>query len=71
VLVVTVLLFLVYLPARADDSLLEVRFQADWLLNGTHAGVLFAQRNGYFEQEGLSVELVPGNGSANALRMLG
>lgn len=35
-----------------------------------HAGLLFAQDQGYFEQEGLSVEIIPGNGSADALRHL-
>lgn len=55
---------------QADNQLQSVKFRADWLISSMHSGVLFAQKQGYFEEEGLSVEIIPGSGSADSLRYL-
>lgn len=44
-------------------SLQKVKVQAGWLLNGEFANVCVAIMNGYYNEEGLDVELVPGGPS--------
>ena len=45
-----------------DDDLDQLTLSLDWFPNADHAGIYAAQALGYFEDEGLEVELqVPGN----------
>ncbi|MGF1503761.1 MAG: ABC transporter substrate-binding protein [Anaerolineae bacterium] len=40
------------------DELTSVTLMLDWVPNVNHTGIFVAQENGYFEQEGLQVEIV-------------
>ena len=49
---------------NAEDGQLEkVRVQAGWVLNAEFANVCSAIKEGYYEEEGLEVELIPGGPS--------
>jgi len=47
-------------PVAYSDSLEKIEVQAGWLLNGEFANVCSAISNGYYEEENLKVELLPG-----------
>lgn len=60
-----------FLPAGiAQEPPVQVNFRAEWHLSVNHAGLLIAREQGYFEEEGLSVEVYSGSGSSEALRHL-
>ncbi|BDZ64378.1 ABC transporter substrate-binding protein [Agromyces mangrovi Wang et al. 2018] len=44
------------------DELTEVKLQLQWLPQGQFAGYFAAVENGYFEEEGLEVEIIPSGG---------
>ncbi|MGR2752583.1 ABC transporter substrate-binding protein [Agromyces arachidis] len=44
------------------DELTPVRLQLQWLPQGQFAGYFAAVENGYFEEEGLEVEIIPSGG---------
>ncbi len=44
------------------DSLTSVRLQLQWLPQAQFAGYYVAQEKGYFEEEGLEVEIIPSGG---------
>lgn len=47
--------------AKSDDSLTDVSFVLDWTPNTNHTGIYVAKEKGFFEEEGLSVDiLLPG-----------
>ena len=46
--------------ADAPYKLLHVRFQTDWFPQGEHGGFYYAQAMGYYAEEGLDVEIMPG-----------
>jgi len=53
---------------EVKDNLEKVTFILDWLPNTNHTGIYAALERGYFEEEGLEVEIVqPQEGDANAL----
>lgn len=54
-------------PASAAP-LKDVTFVTDFNVNGRHAYFFVAKARGYYEQEGLNVEIVRGAGSADAIR---
>ena len=55
----------------ADEGPTQVTIALDWYPNSNHAGLYLAQERGYFEEEGLEVELyVPGD-PADGLRLVG
>ena len=41
-----------------EDRLQEVTFMLDWVPNVNHVGIFVAQDQGYFEDEGLNVEII-------------
>ncbi|MFA5644230.1 MAG: ABC transporter substrate-binding protein [Patescibacteria group bacterium] len=43
-----------------DEQLEKVRVQAGWILNAEFANICSAIKEGYYEEEGLDVELIPG-----------
>ncbi|WP_043529515.1 ABC transporter substrate-binding protein [Litchfieldella xinjiangensis] len=51
--------------SHADDT--RIRFQLDWRFEGPAAPFLMAVERGYFEEEGLEVEVDSGSGSAGAI----
>jgi NitT/TauT family transport system substrate-binding protein len=51
------------LPAGAAD---EVTLQLNWFPLADHAPFYIAKQRGYFEEEGIELEIVRGQGSANA-----
>ncbi len=48
------------LEKKQVKQLEKLRVQAGWLLNGEFANICSAIVNGYYEDEGLNVELIPG-----------
>jgi NitT/TauT family transport system substrate-binding protein len=48
------------LPARADGHLYTIRMQLGWLASNGIMGEVMADHLGYFEEEGLALEIVPG-----------
>lgn len=51
------------LPA-ADRPLSKIRVQLDWVAEPEHGGFYQAQERGFFAEEGLDVELIPGGPNA-------
>ena len=47
-------------PQKAADAPLKVRLQSDWYPQGEHGGFYYALANGYYAEEGLDVEILPG-----------
>jgi NitT/TauT family transport system substrate-binding protein len=47
-----------------------VTFQLDWVPGGYHAGFALAQQAGFYEAEGISVRLSPGNGSSKTAQLV-
>jgi NitT/TauT family transport system substrate-binding protein len=52
-------------PALAQDT--EIQFALDWRFEGPSAPYFLAIDNGYFEEEGLDVEITAGQGSLDAI----
>lgn len=51
-----------------DKKLTPVSFVLDWTPNTNHTGIYVAKENGYFEEQGLDVEIIlPGEVGANQL----
>ena len=48
--------------AEGGDDLTPVKLQLQWLPQGQFAGYFAAQELGYFEEEGLDVEIIPSGG---------
>lgn len=54
--------------AQEQEELKEVTMVLDWTPNTNHTGLYVAQKNGYFEEQGLDVEIImPGEAGANQL----
>ncbi|AZH27058.1 ABC transporter substrate-binding protein [Haloplanus aerogenes] len=49
----------------------DVSVILNWKPNATQAGYFVADRNGFYEEEGLNVELVPGQGGGFAAKQVG
>jgi NitT/TauT family transport system substrate-binding protein len=47
---------------NGGDELTQVKLQLQWLPQGQFAGYFAAVENGYFEEEGLEVEIIPSGG---------
>lgn len=54
-----------------DAELQGVTLYLDFAFDGLHAPFLLAQENGCFSDEGLDVDIRPGQGSADAVRIVG
>lgn len=55
--------------AGGDGSLKQVTFQLNWVPGGFNAGFALAREKGYYEDEGMFVSIVPGNGSATTAQL--
>ena len=40
-----------------DESVESIKLALDWYPNANHIGLYIAQENGYFQEEGLAVEI--------------
>ena len=55
--------------AQAAD-LTKVDFQLNWKISGAHAAYYVAVKNGWFEEEGLDVNIILGQGSGYTVKVL-
>lgn len=62
-------LALAFSPERAN-ALEKIPFTLNWKMQGTHAAIFLAADRGYFAAEGLELEIVAGDGSANVVNRL-
>ncbi|MBI4494253.1 MAG: ABC transporter substrate-binding protein [Chloroflexi bacterium] len=46
-------------------------FRLDYLVAGSHAAVFLAQEKGFFDEEGLALEIYEGRGSATTVKLIG
>lgn len=60
VLLFSLLLLAIVPAAGAQDELIPVRIQLKWVTQAQFAGYYAAEAQGYFEEEGLDVEILPG-----------
>ena len=54
--------------AQAAD---KVKLRLDWVYGAEHAPIFLAKEKGYFAQEGIDVELLPGEGSSVTVKLVG
>lgn len=52
-----------------DNGPTQVHFQLNWVPGGFNAGFALAKERGYYEDEGLFVTIIPGNGSATTAQL--
>jgi NitT/TauT family transport system substrate-binding protein len=52
-------------------ELTKVTLRTDWLANGSHAGFYWAKAKGYYEEAGLDVEILEGQGSTQTVQLVG
>ena len=57
-----------FAPSSATAQSTEIAFGLDFIALGRHAPWYVALEKGFFEEEGLSVEIVPSRGTAEAIR---
>ena len=55
----------------ADTDKTQVQFILDWKAQMEHAGFFVAEQKGFYEQEGLEVEILEGSGAPTAARVVG
>ncbi len=54
--------------AQADD---KVKLRLDWVYGAEHAPIFLAKAKGYFADEGIDLELSPGEGSSVTVKLVG
>ena len=59
---------MVGLPSLAMAQSWNIRFQLSWFANESATGEIVADKKGYFQDKGLSVEIAPGGPSVNAIQ---
>ena len=52
------------------SELTEVTFILNWIPDASHVGYYVAKDKGFYEQNGLDVEIIPGKGSSNAVKVV-
>ena len=68
VLVIAALAFGAAGLAQAAD---KVKLRLDWVYGAEHAPIFLARDKGFFAQEGIDVELLPGEGSSVTVKLVG
>ena len=63
VLALLLVLVSVSLWGHGKKELMKVDFQLNWKIVGDHAPYFVALKNGWFEEEGLDVNIIIGQGS--------
>ena len=54
-------------PAAGSSALIKVRFQTDWFPQPEHGGYYQALAKGFYAEEGLDVEILPGGPNAQVM----
>lgn len=54
--------------AQAAD---KVKLRLDWVFGAEHAPIFLAKEKGFFKEEGIDVELLPGEGSSVTVKLVG
>ncbi len=54
-------------PARAED---KVRLRLNWMYYGSHAGFAYGKDQGFYEKNGIDLDIRSGNGSGSAHRLV-
>jgi len=67
-LVIAALAFSAAGLAQAAD---KVKLRLDWVYGAEHAPIFLARDKGFFAQEGIEVELLPGEGSSVTVKLVG
>lgn len=62
---------LVLCLATAAHGADKVRLRLDWVFGAEHAPIFLARDKGFFEQEGIDIELMPGEGSSVTVKLVG
>jgi NitT/TauT family transport system substrate-binding protein len=55
----------------AVGALDEVTFRLDWQIYGTHGPFFIAEKKGFYEAEGLKVNILEGTGSSEVVKIMG
>jgi NitT/TauT family transport system substrate-binding protein len=58
-------------PAQAPPQVQQLRFLLDFVLDGTHTPYFVARDKGWYREVGLDVELTPGTGSFDTVKVVG
>lgn len=56
---------------ESKKQLIKLTFRLDWAVGAEHSYIYLAQKKGYFKQEGLDVEIQPGDGSITSAKLVG
>jgi NitT/TauT family transport system substrate-binding protein len=75
-LLLVMALALVALSSCGDDGakseeLTKVSFRLDWVPGAQHAAFYLGKEKGYFEEEGIDLEIIAGSGSSDSVKQLG
>ncbi|MDQ5978661.1 MAG: NitT/TauT family transport system substrate-binding protein [Verrucomicrobiota bacterium] len=57
-------------PIQADSELVRIRFQTDWFPQPEHGGYYQALAKGYYAEEGIDVEILPGGPNAQMKQLV-
>lgn len=52
------------------QALTKINFQSSWLYSSNHTGEVCAKRMGFYEQEGLELNIVPGGPNVDGLALV-
>src|SRR5262249_53072043 len=55
-------------PAMALD---QVKMRLDWVFGTEHSGLFVAHKKGFFGEEGIDVQALPGGGSSVTVKLVG
>jgi NitT/TauT family transport system substrate-binding protein len=55
-------------PAMALD---QVTMRLDWVFGSEHSGIFVAQQKGFFRDEGIDLQVLPGEGSSVTVKLVG
>jgi NitT/TauT family transport system substrate-binding protein len=58
-------------PKLSAQSLEKVSVRLDWLPGADHSALFLAKERGYYKDQGLDVEILPGQGSVTTLQLIG
>jgi NitT/TauT family transport system substrate-binding protein len=66
-----VVAILAWVAAGAAQAADKVKLRLDWVFGAEHAPIFLAKEKGFFAQEGIDVELLPGEGSSVTVKLVG
>jgi NitT/TauT family transport system substrate-binding protein len=64
-------LLAVLFAATAAQAQQKVTFRLDWKPGGQHTPFYYAKDKGYYSQEGIDLQIIPGSGSSDSVKQLG